>query len=107
MPKRTGGEVMEENICAREGCENIYKRKTHNQKFCADECTRLATNERIMKNYYKEKERIAGKKRYCDSCEALLSKYNSTSVCSSCSTKKKNESDSSAIIMILNTTIIL
>jgi hypothetical protein len=105
--KRTGGEVLEENICAREGCENAFERKTHNQKFCTDECTRLATNERIMKNYYKDKDRKDGKKRYCNKCNALLSKYNPTEICSPCSIKKKNQSDSSAIAMILNSTIIL
>ncbi len=97
----------DEFICAREGCDNKAVRRTHNQKFCTDECTRLATNERIMKNYYKEKARISGVKRYCTSCESLLSKYNPSEICSPCSVKKSNSLDNHVVNMVFNTTIIL
>lgn len=71
------------NICARKGCDNQYTRKTHNQKYCSDECCRRATNDKIMVRYYENKLLRSGKPRYCD-CGAKLSKYNFTKQCATC-----------------------
>ena len=43
-------------ICAREECGIEFEQKTHNQKYCSDECCRIATNKRIMDKYYKKKQ---------------------------------------------------
>ena len=65
-------------------CQNNFQPKTYNQIYCTSDCTRLATNERIMENYYKRKENRQGKKRVCHyrSCETKLSRYNDTEFCS-------------------------
>lgn len=78
------------NICARKGCEQAFDKKTHNQKYCTDECCRLATNERIMEKYYERQDQRNGKTRFCKICLATkLSRYNDSQVCSSCKTKRE------------------
>jgi len=42
-------------ICSREDCGKEFNQKTHNQKYCSDECCRIATNRRIMEKYYEKK----------------------------------------------------
>jgi hypothetical protein len=76
------------NICARVGCENLFSKKTHNQKYCSDECCRIATNAKIMERYYENKRRRSGAKRLCD-CGATLSKYNLGDECSTCEAKRE------------------
>lgn len=93
-------------ICARVGCDNEFSRKAHNQKYCSDECCRLATNKRIMSNYYKEKARIEGKPRICEKCEITkLSRYNASSVCSSCASASEVSANKSVIDMLTNASI--
>ena len=81
-------------ICANDGCENTFEKSTHNQKYCSDECCRIATNKNIRDKYYQERERLAGKKRLCStkSCKNILSRYNEGTICNEC--LAKNESDS-------------
>ena len=50
-------------ICHNKECSKDFEAKTHNQKYCTDECCRVATNRRIMEKYY-EKNR---NKRYTKS----------------------------------------
>jgi hypothetical protein len=33
-------------------CKNDFEFKTHNQKYCSQQCCRVATNKRIMEKYY-------------------------------------------------------
>jgi len=42
-------------ICANKECAKDFEPKTHNQKYCTDECCRIATNRRIMEKYYEKK----------------------------------------------------
>lgn len=78
------------NICAREDCGEKFDRKTHNQKYCTDECCRLATNTRIMEKYYERRDQRQGKTRFCRACgETKLSRYNDSQVCSACKTKRE------------------
>ena len=42
-------------ICANTECAKEFDSKTHNQKYCSDECCRVATNRRIMEKYYEKK----------------------------------------------------
>lgn len=94
------------NICARNGCEEEFSKKTHNQKYCSDECCRLATNERIMEKYYARRDQRQGKTRMCASCgKTKLSRYNDSQVCSSCRTKKEVEANNSVVSMLLNASL--
>lgn len=86
-------------ICAYEDCqgERIFEPKTHNQKYCSDECCRIATNQKLKDSYYKRKARLAGVAFTCSSkgCNNTLSRYTTDDVCSMCKakakTKEKNE----------------
>jgi len=74
-------------ICANKECSKDFEPKTHNQKYCTDECCRVATNRRIMEKYYEKKAIRSGAQRGCKKCGAQLSRYNETSVCASCQKK--------------------
>lgn len=76
--------------CAYKECKKEFVPRTHNQKYCSDECCRTATNIKIRDKYYSNKERLAGKKRICKSrgCQTLLSRYNESEVCSKCEADK-------------------
>ena len=84
-------------ICIREGCENSFEAKTHNQKYCSDECCRIATNEKLKQAYYDKKARLAGKKRICKNkgCEVVPSRYESRNICNKCvgAEKQKEKKD--------------
>lgn len=89
--------------CARKGCEETTERKTHNQKYCSDECCRLATNQRIMEKYYQRRDQRLGKVRYCSECTTTkLSRYNDTLVCSSCEYTKKVSLNKSVVGLLDN-----
>lgn len=78
-------------MCAREGCEEvIYDRRAHNQIYHDSECTRIATNQRIMQKYYERRARKMGLARYCIECKVTrLSRYNEESKCSACRSKER------------------
>lgn len=89
--------------CANEGCNTEYLPKTHNQKYCTDECCRLATNRRIMEKYYEKRDQRQGKPRFCKAgCGARLSRYNDAQVCSPCKEKRQVDANRSAANMLLN-----
>lgn len=92
-------------ICANDGCNNLFNKTTHNQKYCSDECCRAATNRKIREKYYEEKERLAGKKRICSEkgCKNALSRYNETTICSECEAKKQSKSKNE-LLRIFNVT---
>ena len=71
-------------ICLNSECQKDFIAKTHNQKYCSDECCRVATNKRIMEKYYEKKEIKNGAPRKCKSCPGFLSRYNDGSHCSRC-----------------------
>jgi len=71
-------------ICVNSECKKDFNPKTHNQKYCSDECCRIATNKRIMEKYYEKKAIKNGAFRSCKKCKAELSRYNSENVCSIC-----------------------
>ena len=78
--------------CANSECNKEFNSKTHNQKYCSDECCRLATNRRIMEKYYEKKAIKNGAHRVCKKCKTKLSRYNQTEVCSSCEKRINEES---------------
>ena len=71
-------------ICINSECKKDFAPNTHNQKYCSDECCRIATNKRIMEKYYEKKAIKNGAPRNCKKCKAELSRYNSEDTCSSC-----------------------
>ena len=76
-------------ICFYEQCQKEFEPKTHNQKYCSDECCRIATNQKLRDAYYEKKERLAGKRRRCKSkgCGTELSRYNEGQTCGNCLAK--------------------
>lgn len=93
---------MEEIICAREGCnEPLPETRTFNQKFHNAECCRIETNRRIMEKYYINRDRKAGKVRYCNKCTVTrLSRYNESQICSSCQLAAKAAADAEVVEML-------
>ncbi len=80
------------NVCAYSECGLPFKAKTHNQRYCTDECCRKATNARLMKQYYEKKARRQGHIRVCkNGCGTRLSRYNDTDECQSCAANKASE----------------
>ena len=88
-------------ICANKDCEVEFDPKTHNQKYHSDECCRIATNKKIMEKYYEKKAIRSGAKRECKKCNARLSRYNQTSICSKCE-KNSSISNRSTILRMLD-----
>lgn len=95
-------------ICAYDKCEGEreFEPKTHNQKYCSDECCRIATNEKLKEQYYDKKARLAGKKRICKTsgCNVILSRYNDTKVCDKCMSAKREQERKDLVEMIRNVT---
>ena len=91
-------------ICAYDNCKGIkeFEPKTHNQKYCSDECCRIATNEKLKQAYYEKKARLAGKQRICKAkgCNVILSRYNSGNICDKCVGAEKEKERKSLIEMV-------
>jgi hypothetical protein len=80
-------------ICNRDECDNEFTPKTHNMKYCSDECCRIATNQKLKQAYYEKKARLSGAKRVCKNkgCEVVLSRYNSSNICEKCVNAQKEK----------------
>jgi hypothetical protein len=74
-------------ICGNKECAKDFDAKTHNQKYCSDECCRIATNKRIMEKYYEKKAIRNGAYRGCKKCSVKLSRYNQGEYCTICEKK--------------------
>ena len=88
-------------ICSNKECAKEFTPKTHNQKYCSDECCRITTNRRIMEKYYEKKAIRGGAFRPCKKCGASLSRYNQDKFCASC-TKKTDIDNRKKIIRMIN-----
>lgn len=77
--------------CAYVECGLEFEAKTHNQRYCSDDCCRRATNARLMKQYYEKKARRQGHIRVCKSsdCNTRLSRYNDGDECQKCASAKE------------------
>ena len=91
-------------ICAYEECKSEFDPKTHNQKYCSDECCRTATNQKLKDQYYEKKARLQGKKRICKTpgCESLLSRYNANKICGKCQANNEKNKQKELIEMVMN-----
>jgi hypothetical protein len=89
-------------MCSYIECTNEFEPKTHNQKYCSDECCRTATNLKIKQKYYDKKERLSGKKRICvtKGCDTRLTIYNPDEVCAKCEAQKKKRIQNQLLGMI-------
>lgn len=87
-------------ICANTECAKEFESKTHNQKYCCDECCRVATNRRIMQKYYEKKAIRNGLARLCKKCKSKLSRYNESNLCSQCTKKINSENNYRLLGMI-------
>ena len=93
-------------ICAYKGCQGVneFEPKTHNQKYCSDECCRIAKNEKLKEAYYEKKARLAGAKRICKNrgCTVILSRYNEGNICDKCVSAEKEKERKALIEMMRN-----
>jgi hypothetical protein len=87
--------------CLNVECAKDFNPKTHNQKYCSDECCRVATNKRIMQKYYEKKAIKNGAPRKCKSCPGFLSRYNTELHCSKC-IKSRHIKDKNYLMGILD-----
>lgn len=85
--------------CAHTECDNNFEPKTHNQKYCSDECCKIATSIKIKQKYRDNKDRLSGKARTCktNGCKHKLSKYNTGNFCNEC--ERKDEINDRAEIL--------
>ena len=60
-------------ICSSDECKKNFDAKTHNQKYCSEECCRIATNKRIMEKYYEKKVILGGITNNCPSTKTGFS----------------------------------
>lgn len=88
-------------ICANKECQKEFDAKTHNQKYCTDECCRVATNRRIMEKYYEKKAIRNGALRHCKKCNSELSRYNESPICMACE-KKKDINNKKNLLRMIN-----
>lgn len=90
-------------ICALDGCENKFEPKTHNQKYCCDECCKIATNLKIKEAYYYKKARASGVKFKCKNkgCNQVLSRYTLEKECEVCKAQQKT-ADRQNLLDMLN-----
>ena len=89
-------------MCIRDRCDNEFEPKTHNQKYCSDECCRIATNEKLKEAYYEKKARLAGAKRICKSkgCNVILSRYNESNICDKCVSSEREKERKALVEMM-------
>lgn len=87
--------------CENEGCEVLFTKRTHNQRYHDDECCRLATNAKIMQKYYARRAQKLGLARYCE-CGQKLSRYNSDTICNACQLARDVEKNQSVQSMLLS-----
>lgn len=80
-------------ICSNNGCVNEFEPKTHNQKYCSDECCKIATNIKIKEKYYYKKARLSGKKFICKTrgCKQVLNRFTTDEVCEVCKAKDREK----------------
>jgi hypothetical protein len=84
--------VIEFSRCAYAGCDKKFESTRHNQKYCTEECSRKANNEKILKRYHERRARLSGNVRVCAEmdCDTRLSRYNPDTICNKCQRKKKD-----------------
>lgn len=70
-------------------CGNEFAASKSNQVYCKAECTRIASNKKIIERYHASKAIKKNKDRRCTECDGKLSMYNDDSICNPCEKGKK------------------
>jgi len=66
-------------------CDTTFKANVSYQIYCSPECRNAATKDKISQRYaISRRTKMMAKKRFCKSCEVLLSAYNDDVLCLSC-----------------------
>ena len=89
-------------ICSNKGCDNEFTAKTHNQKYCSDECFKIATNIKIKEKYYYKKARLSGQKFVCKSrgCKQVLNRFTTEEICEVCKSKEREQERQNLLDML-------
>lgn len=76
-------------ICA--WCSHEFNPKVSYQIYCSPDCRNQATKDNILKKYQvsRIKNRSTKERRCAGGCGSVLSIYNSSSLCSTCTVNKK------------------
>jgi methylphosphotriester-DNA--protein-cysteine methyltransferase len=69
-------------------CGDKFTASKSNQVYCKTECTRKASNQKIIERYHASKAAKVND-RFCADCNAKLSRYNEDSICNPCRQNKK------------------
>lgn len=77
-------------ICARDGCEETFIRKQHNQIYHSNECCKIVTSQKNKQKYFDKKAFREGLARFC-ACGTKLSRYNAGFKCGACETRSELE----------------
>lgn len=72
-------------------CSEEFQPNVSYQIYCSAECRELATKDKVNTNYQlKRRQKLSKQKRYCSNgCGTILSIYNDTGRCTSCSVNEK------------------
>jgi methylphosphotriester-DNA--protein-cysteine methyltransferase len=70
-------------------CGEEFTASKSNQIYCKIQCTRIASNKKIIERYHAAKALKSNIARTCSECKARLSRYNDDSICSPCEKGKK------------------
>ena len=83
-------------------CGKDFEPKTHNQKYCSDECCRIATNQKLKEAYYEKKDRLSGVVFKCKGkgCNNELSRYSTDKTCATCQAKAKSKEKDALLDML-------
>lgn len=89
--------------CAYAECGQEFEAKTHNQRYCSDDCCRKATNARLMEQYYEKKARLKGHIRVCATpdCGTVLSRYNNSKTCLKCDAAEERNRRSELLLNLV------
>jgi methylphosphotriester-DNA--protein-cysteine methyltransferase len=70
-------------------CGDDFTAVKSNQIYCKTECTRRASNQKIIERYHAKKAIRESTDRQCAECGKPLSKYNIETVCNPCQQSRK------------------
>lgn len=70
-------------------CGEPFTASKSNQIYCKTECTRAASNKKIIERYHANKALRVDNGRVCDACGNKLSRYNDSDTCFPCQEGKK------------------
>lgn len=80
-------------VCQWKDCGESFTATRANQVYCKSECTKKASNQKIIDRYHENKALQRAKiGRECGECGSRLSRYNDDDICNPCQRSKKERS---------------